>query len=242
MDKPVKIFKTPQELAEAMALILINQIRDAELRKSPVYFAVSGGNTPKLFFAVLAEKYSLSVDWSFVHFFWVDERCVSPDDPESNYGTVRRILFDKINIPDSRIHRIRGEDDPENEAARYSNEILSILGSADNFPVFDHIVLGMGDDGHTASIFPGNLNLLKSEKICDVAIHPETGQKRVTLTGGVINNADHITFIATGLNKSDIIDDILNKHPGSENYPASHIIPFHGKLNWLIDLKAAGSL
>lgn len=241
MIKTVKIFPSPQLLAEVMALILVNQINDAERRKSPVTIALSGGNTPTLLFSVLADKYADSVNWRFVHFFWVDERCVSPDDPESNYGTVCRILFDKITIPDSCIHRIIGEDDPEKEAARYSHEILKFVRSADNLPVFDHIVLGMGADGHTASIFPGNIKLFKSEEICDVTTHPLTGQKRVTITGSVINNADNITFLVTGHNKSGIIDDILQNNLAADNYPAAKVVPLNGKVHWLID-KEAGSL
>ncbi len=151
----------------------------------------------------------------------------------------RRILLDNIDIPESCIHRIMGENDPESEAVRYSSEILRCVRSSDDLPVFDHIILGMGNDGHTASIFPGNAGLLHSEKICGVAIQPETGQKRVTLTGGVINNADFITFLVTGKSKSVLVDDIFNRRPATDKYPAAHIAPFHGKLNWMVDVKLA---
>lgn len=242
MNDDLRIFPTPSELSEAFALELTGLIGESVKRKEKYTIALSGGNTPQLLFSVLAEKYTGSVDWTFVHFFWVDERCVSPDDPESNYGTAHRLLLNRIGIPDSCIHRIRGEEDPVKEAVRYSHEIQKLIRSGGSLPIFDQIVLGMGDDGHTASIFPGNIELFHSGKICEVSTHPVTGQKRVTITGGVINNADHITFLVTGQNKSGIIDDIFNKRQSADKYPAAHVVPLHGKLNWLLDEKAGSSL
>jgi 6-phosphogluconolactonase len=181
--KPLfKIFHTPSELAEAFAAELTGSINDTIKKGSPFMLAVSGGNTPKLLYSILAEKYSLAVNWKNVHFFWVDERCVPPVNTQSNYGMTKQILFDKINIPERNIHRIRGEDDAAEEAARYTLEILSHTRSKKRLPVFDHIILGMGEDGHTASIFPGNLALVESEKICETAVNPISGQKRITMT------------------------------------------------------------
>jgi 6-phosphogluconolactonase len=236
-----KIFHTPSELAEAFAAELIRGINDTINKGFPFMLAVSGGNTPKLLFSILAEKYSLAVNWDNVHFFWVDERCVPPVNTQSNYGMTKQILFDKINIPERNIHRMRGEDDPVEEAARYTLEILSRARSKKRLPVFDHIILGMGEDGHTASIFPGNLELVESEEICKTSVHPISGQRRITLTGKVINNADFITFMVTGQNKSRIIEEIFNKNPQYVNYPASYIIPSHGTVRWLLD-DAAGEL
>jgi len=242
LDKILKIFPTPQLLAEAFAVELITQIKEVTKKGDNYTLSLSGGNTPKILFSVLAEKYSESVDWNFVHFFWGDERCVPSDNPESNYGTAYKILLEKINISDSNIHRITGDADPEKEAARYSQEIFNFTRSYNNLPLFDHIILGMGDDGHTASIFPRNIELLYSKKICDVAIHPSTGQKRITITGGVINNADNITFLVSGQSKAVVIENIFNKNPLAENYPAAHVVPDHGTITWFIDEKAGSSL
>ena len=233
-----KIFRTPSELAEAFAKELAEKINVVGKSGLPFTLAVSGGNTPRLLFSILAEKYCTSVDWGTVHFFWVDERCVPPDDPESNYGMTKQILLDKINIPSCNIHRIRGEDDPVKETERYSHEILMQIRTKDMLPVFDLIILGIGDDGHTASIFQDNLNLIDSEKICEVAVHPVSGQKRITLTGKVINNADFVTFLATGQNKARIIEEIYKKKAQYMNYPATSIAPLHGGINWLLDEKA----
>lgn len=233
-----KIFHTPSELAEAFAAELAGMINKTLKQGAQFSLAVSGGNSPKLLFSILAEKYCTSIDWSHVHLFWVDERCVSPGDPDSNYGMTKQILLDHISIPEGNVHRMRGEDDPVKEAGRYTREILMHVKSIRKVPVFDFIILGMGDDGHTASIFPGNIILIKSDKICEVAVHPTSGQKRITLTGKVINNSDFVAFLVTGRNKARIIGDIYKKKPQFMNYPASFISPSHGSVAWLLDDEA----
>jgi 6-phosphogluconolactonase len=233
-----KIFSTPSELAEAFAEELTGRINIAGKSGLPFTLAISGGNTPRLLFSILAEKYCSSVNWGNVQFFWVDERCVSPVDPESNFGMTKSIFFDKIKIPGSNIHRINGEDDPVREAERYAQEILIYVRSVDQLPAFDQIILGMGDDGHTASIFPDNLDLLSSKNICEMSVHPLTGKHRITMTGKVINNADSIAFLATGQKKAKIIEEIYKKEAQYLNYPASYVVPSRGVITWFIDEKA----
>lgn len=241
MDKSVKIFATPYELAEKFADELVRMITESARKKKFFSVALSGGSTTELLFSLLGDHFSKSVPWEFVHFFWGDERCVSPDNPESNYGMTRRKLLEKINIPSSNIHRIRGEDDPEKEASRYSEEISDYTGKRNGLPLFNLVILGLGEDGHTASIFPENKELLNSDKICEVAVHPLTLQKRITLTGRVINNADSVNFLVTGAKKADIVEKIIKKNPIALNFPASFIVPVYGELRWLID-KEAGRL
>ncbi len=238
MNRTVRIYQTPQELAEAFASELVNLVNRTGKKKRPFTIALSGGNTPKLLFEILADKYRESVDWSNVHLFWVDERCVPQADPESNYGMTRQILLNKIIIPENNIHRIRGEEEPEKEALRYSEEIKAYTRTRNNIPAFDLIILGMGDDGHTASIFPGNLKLLSSDRVCEEAAHPVSGQKRVTITGKVINNASEIYFIVTGSGKAPAVGRIFNKDAESVNFPAAYVVPSYGKLTWLLDKKA----
>jgi 6-phosphogluconolactonase len=239
MNIAYKIFSSPEELADYFAGELIVRIKAAEKEKKPLAIAISGGNTPKLLFSVLGEKYSSSVDWSFVKFFWVDERCVPPDDPESNFGMTEKILLDKIEIPSGNVFRIIGEDDPSKEALRYSAVIERYTRSKRNIPVFDIVILGMGDDGHTASIFPGNERLLSSDKICETAVHPLSGQRRITITGKVINNSDEIFFLVTGNKKSQIVNDIFRNSSVSGIFPAAHIKSVNGKTRWLLDNDAA---
>jgi len=238
LNRSVKIFSTPSELAEKFAEEWILWINEAEQKRKPISVALSGGSTPELLYSVLGEKYSGFVHWEYVHFFWSDERCVPPDSSDSNYQMTRNMLFDKILIPSSNIHRILGENDPECEALRYSDEIDSFTEKRNGLPLFDIIILGVGEDGHTASIFPGNLHLFNSEKTCEVAIHPVTLQKRITLTGRVINNANSVTILVTGRNKAAIVEKILHENPIAKDFPASYIVPSLGELRWFLDGEA----
>jgi len=235
LDKIVKIFPSPNELAMNFAEKMASMIARSSKNAEPFTIVLSGGTTPELLFKVLSENFAESVPWKFVHFFWGDERCVPPDNDESNYGMAQRKFLSRIEIPSGNIHRIRGEDDPENEAARYSIEILSSVRNRDRLPLFDLVILGLGEDGHTASIFPGHSELFDSDKICEVALHPVTGQKRITLTGRVINNADNVTFLVTGKTKAEIVENMFKKDSSVINFPASFIVPVYGKLNWYID-------
>ena len=197
--------------------------------------ALSGGNTPQLLFNELRSNYGDRIDWSKLHFYWGDERCVSPDNIESNYGNAKRMLLDNLKVSANNIHRIKGEDDPGGEAKRYSNEIQDNLEIENRFPVFDLVILGLGKDGHTASIFPDQMHLLNIDKICEVAIHPDTDQQRITLTGKVINNAKNVAFLITGEEKADILSKIINKKNNYREFPASYINPNFGNLVYFID-------
>ena len=242
MDKNIKIFPTPYELAEMFAEEMVGMISESNKKGKSFTVVLSGGSTPELLFSLLGDHYAKSVSWEAVHFFWGDERCVPPDDKESNFGMAKRKFFDKIEIPSSNIHRIRGEEDPASEALRYSDEILTFTDDRDGLPLFNLFILGLGDDGHTASIFPDNTDLLISEKICEVAIHPLTHQRRITITGRVINNSDKITFLVAGKKKTGIVENIINKRPNAKNFPAYFIVPIYGKLTWFVDKEAAALL
>lgn len=236
------ISETAAQLARSFALEFKNICDDVIIEKGRINLAISGGNTPKLLFEILATDYKNKIDWERIFFYWADERCVSPESIESNYGMIRNILFEKINIPDSNIYRIHGENDPASEAVSYSELIKNNLKTENGFPKFDLILLGMGDDGHTASIFPDRLDLLNSEDICAVAVHPESKQKRITLTGKTINNADKIYFLVTGKGKSEVIFEILEKKYNYLKYPSSYIHPNKHFPVWYLDKEAASLL
>ena len=238
MNKEIKIFTSPYDLAEKFAEELVGMINDSAQKKKPLSVSLSGGSTPELLFSLLGDRFSKSVPWEYVHFFWGDERCVPADNPDSNYGMTMKIFLEKIEIPSSNIHRIKGEEDSEKEAVRYSGEIINNTRKREGLPVFDMIILGLGVDGHTASIFPGNMDLIDSDKICEVTVDPVTLQKRITITGRVINNSDCVTFLVTGKKKAEIVKKIINKNPPNANFPASYIVPPHGKLRWFIDTEA----
>jgi 6-phosphogluconolactonase len=241
LERSVKIFQNPGELAEKLSEDLVIMINDSATKNKPFTIALSGGSTPELLFSLLGKKYAKSVHWNSVHFFWGDERCVAPDNPGSNYGMTKKNLFDHIVINSVNIHRIRGEDEPQAEAFRYSSEISQNTEERNGLPQFDLVMLGLGDDGHTASIFPGYRHLLTSEKICEEALNPHNQQRRITITGRVINNADKVIFLVTGKKKAEIIESIFKSEPEAFSYPASYILPVYGSLEWYIDSEA-GSL
>ena len=203
--------------------------------------ALSGGSTPRAFFERIAEdqQNQHEIPWSLVHFFWVDERCVPPSDAESNYGMTQSALLSRINLPEGNIHRIHGENDPEEESLRYSHEIEKNVKFEAGLPVFDWIFLGIGNDGHTASIFPGRTDLLNATSICKAVRHPVTGQGRITLTGKPIVSAKKLTFLVTGESKSLVVGQIINKEPAASDYPAAYIARNRQDAEWYLDASAA---
>lgn len=236
MKEPVVfVFKDKEKLVSGFTDFFIKQLNST---KENFNVALSGGSTPKIWFDYLAKYQSNNIQWERIHFYWGDERCVPPDDDESNFRMTKRYLFDHINIPKENIHRIKVEIDPTDAAANYINEIEKNLRK-EEFPIFDLVILGMGEDGHTASIFPHEIELWDSKKHCLVATHPLSGQQRVSISGNAINAAKAVTFLVTGESKSERIKEIFNEEPGSEKYPASLVKPSKGTLHWFLDREAA---
>jgi 6-phosphogluconolactonase len=236
----VKIFLKPKKVARKVAREISKLILESNRKRFDI--ALSGGNTPKKLFKALVKKHHDSIPWERVHFWWGDERCVMPDDEESNFKMANENLFQKISVPSKNIHRIKGENNPESEAKRYSDELVTHLGKKENVPVFDLILLGLGEDGHTASLFPNRLDLFQTDNLCSVTEHPKTGKKRITLTGKVINNAKYIFFMVTGENKAKRISEIMNNEEVARQHPAYHVEPNKGSLIWFIDEPAASQI
>lgn len=239
MKPAIKIFPSVTELTDH----LVSEI-STRLATMPAgrFFsiALSGGSTPKAIFKRIAEKHSNAIDWSKVLIFWGDERCVPPSDNESNYRMAYENLFKHLPVPALNFCRIMGEENPVAEAARYSEKVDTMLPHKHAVPQFDLILLGLGEDGHTASIFPNNIDLFNSRKLFEVSGHPVTGQKRITVTGRLINNAREVCFMVTGSGKAEKVAQILQKKSGWAGLPASLVDPSGGKLVWLLD-EAAGS-
>ncbi|UJH67681.1 6-phosphogluconolactonase [Allomuricauda sp. SCSIO 65647] len=231
----VKIYKDKQEVAQQFSAYFADLVH----RKQTFHVALSGGSTPKLAFDVLASEYGPKIDWSKIHFYWGDERCVPPDDDDSNYKMTVEHLFSKIDVPRANIHRILGESDPKREALRYANLLEINLDRVAGVPQFDLVLLGMGDDGHTASIFPHEIELWNAHDHCVVATHPDSKQKRVSINGKVINRAKEVIFLVTGASKAEKVNEIHNQKEGHEKYPAALVKPKSGKLTWFLDEEAA---
>jgi 6-phosphogluconolactonase len=241
MKPMIKIFETADELVSALADEFQKAINEQAKLDRDFYIALSGGNTPAIFFQKLASAhYRENIAWQNVQLFWGDERCVAPEHPDSNYGMTKKNLLDHVAIPPKNIHRILGENKPVTEAKRYAQEIEIIVPEdISGFPQFDWIFLGLGIEGHTASIFPDS-DILKNQKdICAVATHPESGQLRITLTLPVINHAKRIAFLVIGENKASVVAKILTDAEESKSMPAAFVGPVHGILEWYLDQAAA---
>ena len=212
-------------------------LKDSADSDRPMHLALSGGSTPKEIFREL-ERTTTAGDWSHVHLYWGDERCVPPGDPESNFGAAKELFIDPLGLPPENIHRIAGENDPVIEAIRYGELLRERLPMVEGVPSFDWIWLGLGEDGHTASIFPNQIELWKDDAPCVVATHPGTGQKRVSVTGDMINASRRVTFLVTGERKSGVINEIVMKEGRYLEYPAFFVNPSSGFLEWYMDKEA----
>jgi 6-phosphogluconolactonase len=242
MKLNTQIFQNAGEAAIAVAELIKNEAINKASAGKKLNIAVSGGSTPRQLFTLLGDEYENKINWVDVRFFWVDERCVEPTDQESNFGMTYDVLLQRTFIPSENIFRMKGEDIPENEAERYQKVLWNELPVKHKFPVFDIVLLGMGEDGHTASIFPNDMGLLNSEFAVAVAVHPVTGQKRITLTGNTIANAESVVFLITGENKAEIIRKIIQKDPESTIYPAAHIPLLNKQVSFYLDKAAAKKL
>jgi 6-phosphogluconolactonase len=241
MENAIRIFKSIDELSQFFARKLA-----ARIQETPAgYFfsmALSGGSTPRLVFAYLASNFRDHIDWQKILVFWGDERCVAPESDESNFRMAKESLLDHVPIPANNIFRIRGEADPSVESDRYAEAVLQYVPSHHNIPRFDFIMLGLGEDGHTASIFPGNTHLFSSDKLFEVAENPHTKQKRITATGKLINQAKYIVFLVTGESKAEMVARVIERKDRWEKLPASMVHPENGELLWLLDNQAASKL
>jgi 6-phosphogluconolactonase len=233
----IEILPDETHLAEAAADRFIG-IVEATLRYRQVAdVALAGGSTPRAMNALLASSPRRgAVAWNRVRFFFGDERTVGPEDAESNYRMTRETLFDPLGIPAENVFRIHGEDDPQAAADAYAQVLIRELGAR---PRFDLLYLGMGPDGHTASIFPGTLAAIDDSKLVVANWVEKFKTWRITLTPHVINDATHVVITAGGAGKADVLHAVLDGPPEPNLYPVQLVAPTDGELHWFID-EAAG--
>jgi len=202
--------------------------------------AVSGGSTPRPLFQLLAtEEFRTRIDWERVHFFWADERCVPPDHPDSNFKAAYDLLLAKLPLPAANIHRIPGELAPLEAARAYERDLRGFF-AGEHVPVFDLILLGVGEDGHTASLFPGKEGIGEKERSAVAVYVEKLHSHRVTLTLPVLNSARRVVFLVAGGEKAEIVREILEE--GETRYPAALVAPPSGEVIWLLDREAAALL
>jgi 6-phosphogluconolactonase len=238
----IQVLPDLEAMSHKGAEMFVNTSRTCIASKGKFSAAVSGGSTPRKLYGLLGSaEYRPHVDWQRVHFFWVDERCVPKEHEESNFKTTFDMLLSKVSIPDKNTHRIKGEEDPDQAARDYEEEVRKFFGMS-GLPMFDLVILGMGEDGHTASLFSGS-NLLKERIRLAAPVYLEKPNwNRITLTLPVLNNATQILFLVAGHSKADVVYEILGNGRKKERYPAGLISPVHGSITWLIDQEAARKL
>mgnify|MGYP000602953088 CR=1 FL=1 len=212
--------------ATSTARALIRYIIDMMNREPEriFYFAFSGGTTPSLMFDIWAHEFKKETPWMRMRIFWVDERCVLPTCPDSNYGHANHLLFKPLCIPADHIHRIKGENEPGTEAMRYSWVVKEFLPLFNQMPTFDCIILGVGEDSHTASIFPTTMELLSDSRNYAVSQQPSTGQYRITMTGPLILNGAPLLVPILGTNKEPVIQRLSKGYSPSNDTPAAYIL------------------
>ncbi|MSP37269.1 MAG: 6-phosphogluconolactonase [Deltaproteobacteria bacterium] len=204
--------------------------------------ALSGGSTPKVLYSLLAtDEFSKRLAWRQIHLFFGDERCVAPDHAESNFRMVQESLLSKIDIPSGNVHRMSGEKAPPVAAVEYEAELRRHFHLADDAaPRFDLILLGLGEDGHTASLFPGSSALNETRRLVATTYVEKLKAYRLTLTFPVINNAAQINFLIAGASKAAVVKTILSAE--NNDYPAARVKPENGKLTWFVTQDAAVDL
>lgn len=236
----IEIFSTPDELATGAANFIAGLANRAIAARGQFSIALSGGSTPIAAYRKLAATpFASSLDWQHMHIFWSDERCVPPTDPDSNYLGAKSALLDAVSLPKANIHRIHGELEPDRAAELYRAELAAHFRTS-SIPIFDLILLGLGEDGHTASLFPRSQALICGEVPVAENYVAHLESWRVTFTFPLINSSREVAFLVSGESKAEVVKEIIEG--GEKQYPAKAIQPQSGQLTWLLDADAASLL
>jgi 6-phosphogluconolactonase len=249
MRVDLEVLPTAAALAEALARRFIGAAGDAIRSRGEFVVALCGGSTPRSMYARLATPpFVSSLNWSRIQVLWGDERCVRPDQPTSNYRMAREVLLDHVPVPAANVHRIRGEDLPAEAAMAYERTIRCVLRTPTGPPCstpgarIDLVLLGLGDDGHTASLFPGMAAVHDSTRWVTAEYVAAVSMWRVTLTPAIINAAAEVVFVVAGSAKAAIVQRVLEGPHRPRELPAQLIAPSDGRVLWLIDASAATEL
>lgn len=239
----LRVLPDPPEAAEAAARELVAAFSDALADHGRFRVAFSGGSTPRLLFDRLAgAAFRPLVDWARARIFFVDERCVPSEDERSNYRLAKEHLFDPLHVPPENVFRMRGEEEPQRAAEEYEALLQREFPSADPAPRFDFILLGLGPDGHTASLFPETRAVEETRRWVAANHVPKLGEWRLTLTLPVLNAGRRVVFLVVGEEKRSAVSRVLRAEQPSSSLPASLVRPDRGSLIWIVDEAAAAPL
>ncbi|MCH8298104.1 MAG: 6-phosphogluconolactonase [Chloroflexi bacterium] len=237
----IHVRPTAEEAAQAKAQFVAALAKECSANQGRFTIALSGGNTPRRLYEVLASPpYSEAMEWDRWQVFWSDDRCVTPDHQDSNYRMAKEELLDHVPIPDTNVHRMRGEDDPHEAARAYEAVIGEVFQSPT--PSFDLVLLGIGDDGHTASLFPGTPALGEQNRLVVDNWVPDLQVHRITFTLPLINAAKVVAFLDTDGTKAGVLRQVLEPAPGEAMPPAGLVRPSPGVVHWFLTAAAAGRL
>lgn len=237
----IRFFDDLEDLSRGAARLFEERALKAVADRGLFRIVLSGGSTPRRTYEILAsEPFRESVPWKDVHVFWGDERCVPPDHPESNARMARRALLDHVPVPPGNVHPVSGDAGPAEAARRYESELRGHFSG--QRPCFDLIFLGMGGDGHTASLFPGAPALVERQRWVVGAQGPSGGPPRVTLTLPVLNEARFVCFLVAGGNKAKTLAEVIRGPGRSQPLPAQRVMPGAGELLWYVDREAASEI
>lgn len=232
----ITVYPDLDTISREAANYTVRVAREAIARRGKFTFALSGGTTPgKMYGLLSSEPYRSQIDWSMVHFFWSDERCVAPDDPQSNYHLAQEILLSKLDLRPDQIHRMPADQsDRAQAAAAYAAEIRAVLGG--DMPAFDLIQLGMGPEAHTASLFPHQPSLREEKRLILAVSVPKPPPDRLTFTPPLLRAARHLLFLATGADKAAALHEVLEGANNPEEYPTQGIVrQAQGEVVWMLD-------
>ena len=230
------------ESAQKLVACLSDELQKLSELKHSMHIALSGGSTPRLWFDFLAASpFRDSIDWQHLHFWWGDERCVEAASEESNFGEADRRLFQKVMLAAENLHPVKGELTPEQARADLVEQMEKHLPIVNGLPQFDWVLLGVGEDGHTASLFPGQYDP-EAQDFAVVANHPETAQPRVSVTAAVIANARRVSYLVLGPGKQQIVQTIFEDPEQARGLPAASIRSIEGTTEYLLDADAAALL
>jgi 6-phosphogluconolactonase len=239
----VEVFPNPEALNREAAQQIAHRAQEAVHRGGRCSIVLSGGSTPRSLYSLLATEYKEQIPWADCHFFWGDERHVPPDSPESNYRMAMDAVLSRVPASAENIHRVRSENpDAQRAAEQYADEIRAFFGiGSGQFPRFDIVLLGLGPDGHTVSLFPGTAALKEREKLVVANWVEKFGAFRITMSAPLLNHAACVLFMVQGAEKAEALRSVLHGHYQPEKFPAQLIRPTNGDLLWLAD-EAAGSI
>lgn len=240
----IRTLTTPQELFAAAAEEVVRTANEAVAKRGRFTIALSGGSTPKNLYNLLATNARTALPWDRMFFFWGDERYVPPNDPDSNYHMADEIMLSKIPVAPGNVFRIRTENpDAAAVAENYEQTLRKFFElQPEQVPIFDLILLGMGPDGHTASLFPGTAALKEKSRLVVANWVEKMKTHRITLTLPVLNAARCVTFLVSGTDKASVLHTVLEENVPGEQYPSKLVKPSDGKLIWLLDRAAASQL